>query len=99
MEGLLLCGSAVRREIPQGLQPGQKEIGAAFHAGESRQSLDRLSNRAPGNLELERPVVIADDGIALVAELVKIRIVRPDVLRELELTDEARADHEGRDAA
>ena len=41
----------------------------------------------------------ADDRVALVAKLVEVPIVYPDVLRELELPDEARADDEGGDAA
>ena len=44
-------------------------------------------------------MVIADDRVALVAELVEILVVDPDILRELELADKARADDEGRDAA
>ena len=41
----------------------------------------------------------ADDGIAFVAEFVEVPVVYPDVLRELELADEARADDEGGDPA
>ena len=47
----------------------------------------------------KRAVLCADDRVALVAELVKIPIVHPDILRKLELADEACADHERRDAA
>ena len=42
---------------------------------------------------------MADDRVALVAELVKILVVGPDILGKLELADEARADHERCDAA
>ena len=42
---------------------------------------------------------MADDRVAFIAEFVKTPIVGPDILRELELADEARADHERRDTA
>jgi hypothetical protein len=41
----------------------------------------------------------ADHWIVLIAELVEIRVVYPNVLNELELADETRADHERRVAA
>ena len=43
--------------------------------------------------------MVADDRVALVAELVEILVVDPDVLGELELAHEAGADDEGGDAA
>ena len=47
----------------------------------------------------KRAVLRADDRIALVAEVLERRIVHPDVHRELELADQARAPDEGGDAS
>src|SRR5262249_48316551 len=44
-------------------------------------------------------VLRANDWIAFVAKFMEIAVVGPDILREFKLTDQARADHEGRDAA
>ena len=41
----------------------------------------------------------ADDRVPFVAQLVEVPVVDPDVLRELELADKARADDEGGDPA
>ena len=47
-----------------------------------------------GNLVLQGSVLRPDDRIALVPQLVKVLVVDPHVLGELELTDETGADHE-----
>src|SRR5262249_15753830 len=60
---------------------------------------DLFPDRALGNLVFERAVLISDDRIALVAELVEVLVVRPHVLRELELADEARAADESSNPA
>src|ERR1700730_10389498 len=86
------------REVSKRLDAGEKEIGAASHAGEGRQAGDFLSDWALGDFVFERAVLSADDRVAFVAELVKIPVVRPNVLRELELSNEARADYEIFDA-
>src|SRR5690348_6689071 len=85
--------------MPQALQAWQEEILAAAAGRKRGQPLDRLAHRPLRNLVLEGAVVRADERIALVAELVKIPIVDPDVLRELELPHEARADDERGDTA
>src|SRR5262245_49973766 len=99
MGSLLLCGTAERRQVSQCLQSGKKEVGTALHRREGRQSFDRLADRSLGNLVFERAVLISDDRVALVAELVKVLVVCPDVLRELELADEARTANESGDSA
>ena len=50
------------------------------------------------NLEFQRSIMIAADRIALIAEFMEIAVVDPDILSELELADQAGADHERRDA-
>src|SRR6478609_996006 len=86
-------------EVSKRLDPGEKEVGAASYGGEGRQAGDFFADWALGDFVFERAVLIADDRVAFVAELVKIPVVRPNVLRELELSNEARADHECCDAA
>src|ERR1700722_1168334 len=81
------------------LEAREKEIRAASQRGEGRQANDLLANGPLGNLELERSVVRANDRVALVAKLVEVPIIYPDVLRELELPDEACANDEGGDPA
>ncbi len=87
------------REVSKRLDAGQEEVGAASDGGEGRQPCDLLPDRPLRDLEFQRAVLLADDRIALVAEFVEIPVIDPHVLRELELADEARADHEGRDPA
>ena len=52
-----------------------------------------------GNLVFERAVLVANERVSFVAELVKVLVVRPHALREFILSDKARANHEGGDAA
>ena len=86
-------------EISQRLEAGQEKVGAAPHGRECRQAGDLLADRPLRDLVFQRAVLVADDRVALVAELVEIPVVHPHVLRELELADQARADHERGDAA
>ena len=86
------------REVSKRLDAREEEVGAASHGGEGRQAGDFFADRALGDFVFERAVLSANDRVAFVAELVKVPVVCPDVLRELELADEARADHESGDA-
>src|SRR5262249_42617259 len=99
MGSLFLCGTAERRQILQRLETGPGKVGPPLHRREGLQSFDRLADRSLGNFVFERAVLISDDRVALVAELVKVLVVRPDVLSELELADEARAANESGDPA
>ncbi len=86
-------------EVSKRLDAGEKEVGAASHGGEGRQAGDFFANWALGDFVFERAVLSADDRVAFVAELVKVPVIRPNVLRELKLSNEARADYECCDAA
>src|SRR6202040_846297 len=86
------------REVSKGLDTREEEVGAAPHGGEGGQTGDFLSDRAFGDFVFERAILVADYRVAFVAELVKVPVVCPYVLCELELADEARADHESGDA-
>ena len=55
------------------------------------------SDRAPRDCEVIGAILGADEGITLIAKLVEIWVICPNVLRELELADEAGAYHERRD--
>src|SRR3984893_14564260 len=87
------------REVSKRLDAGEKEVGAASHGGEGRQAGDFFAEWGLGVFVFEGGVLSADDRVAFVTEIVKIPVVRPNVLRELELSNEARADHECCDAA
>src|SRR5262245_22718300 len=87
------------REVSKRLDAGQEEVGSASYGREGRQTGDLFPDRALRDLVLQRAVMVADDRISLIAELVETLVVGPDVLGELELADETRADHEGGDPA
>src|SRR5262249_39819818 len=86
--------SAQGCEPAQRLEPRQKEVGTPAKRREGRQASNLPANGALRDLEFERSVVSSSEGVALVSELVEVTIVHPDVLRELKLPDEARADDE-----
>src|SRR5271163_3887851 len=87
------------REIAERLQAGKEEVCAAPDCREGWQARDLLANWTLGHFEFQRAVLVADDRIAFVSEFVKVPVVRPDILRELELPDKAAADHKGRDSS
>ena len=77
----------------------KEEVGTALYGRESGQALYPLTDRALWNGKIKRAILCADHRIVLIAELVEIRVVCPNILNELELADETCADHERRDAA
>ena len=81
------------------LMPGQEEVRPARQGGERRQPFVDLADRPLGDLEVQCAVLGSADRVVLVAEFVEGAVVDPDVLRELELTDQAGADDERGDAA
>src|SRR6516165_5979269 len=87
-----------RSEVAERFDTGEEKVGATPHSGEGWQSGDFLADRTLGNFKFECTVLVADDRITFVAEFVKVTVVSPNILRELELTDQARADHKSGDA-
>ena len=79
--------------------PGRKKYAPPLSVVKAGRPTIFLRMGRLGIFKLERSVVRADDRVALIAQLVKVPIIYPDVLRELELPDEARADDEGGDPA
>src|SRR5690242_8446357 len=92
------CGAPLtaikRRKVSKRLEAREEKIGAAFQSGEGRQAGDFLPDRTLRNFKFERAVLSTDDWVVLVRELVKVPVVYPNVLREFELPNEARTDHE-----
>jgi hypothetical protein len=74
-----------------------EKICAALHGRKSWKALYLPSDRAPRDCEVIGAILGADEGITLIAKLVEIWVICPNVLRELELADEAGAYHERRD--
>src|SRR5215468_9227803 len=90
---------ALRCEPAQRLQSWQEEVCSAAHGRKGRKARDLAANRPLWNLEFECPVLSADDRIPLIPELMEVPVVDPNVLRELKLPNETRADYECRDSA
>src|SRR3954447_6294496 len=90
---------ALAGQVAERLEPRQEEIRSTPDGRERRDPGDPLFYRSLRDLELECTVLRADDRIALVAELVKGLVIDPHVLRELELANQARTDHERGDPA
>ena len=77
----------------QRFDTGEEKVGTTPDGSEGRQSGDFLADWTLGNFKFECTILVADDRITFIAEFVKVTVVRPDILRELELADQARADH------
>src|SRR3954453_10189637 len=78
---------------------GKKEVRPTPNRGERGQTLVPFANGAFRNCHIERAVVIADDRVALVVQILELRIVDPDVHRKFKLANQTRAADEGGDAA
>src|SRR5215207_452899 len=86
-------------QIPQRLEPREKEVGPTPNSRERRQTSDAFPDWALGNLVLQCAILCPDDRIALIRQLVKVFVVDPHILSELELADETGADHERCDSS
>src|SRR5206468_4985577 len=86
-------------KVSKRLEARQKEVSPAPNIRECRKTGDFLPNRALRDFVFQGTVLVAADRITLVAQFVKVPVVHPNVLRELELSNETRADNEGGDAA
>src|SRR5204863_911337 len=82
-------------EVTECLEARQEKVRTTTNRRECRQALDRLADRPFRNLEFQCAVLVADDRVALVAEFVKVAVVRPHVLGKLVLPDETGAPNEG----
>ena len=83
-----------RSEVPQCLNSGKEEISTALERREGWQAGYFSADRTFGDSEVESTVLISDKWVSFVAEFVKIRVIDPDILRELKLAYEARAENE-----
>src|SRR6185312_2602460 len=95
----LRARSRAARQEAQSADAGKEEVRAAAHCRKRRQAGQLPAHRPFGHRQVECAVLRADDRVTLVPELVKTRVVRPHVLRELELTHQACAPDECGNAA
>jgi len=72
-------------EVAERFDTGKEKIGASLDGSEGRQSGDFLADGTLGNFKFKCSVLAADDRIAFIAEFVKVTVVCPYVLGELEL--------------
>src|SRR5690348_18321697 len=77
----------------------QKEVSPAAYRCESRQASDLFSNGPFGDAYVKCAVLSPEDGIALVPQLMKIRIIRPHIHRKLKLTNQTCATDKRRDSS
>src|SRR5262245_53905466 len=79
------------REIPKRLDSGQEEISTASYGRKRWYSLYLPLDGPLRNRNIVRTVLRAEDWIALVSQLVEIRIIGPDIHGKFKLTHEAGA--------
>src|SRR5258706_11214810 len=87
------------RQVSECPDAWQKEVSPASYRGESRQASDLFPNGPFGDGHIKRAVLGPEDGIALVPQLMKIRIIRPHIHRKLKLADKACATDERGDSS
>src|SRR5207302_4492372 len=90
--------SLKRSQVPQCLDSGKEKISAALERREGWQAGYFSADRTFGDSEVESTVLISDKWVSFVAEFVKIRVIDPDILRELKLPYEACTKYECRDS-
>ena len=78
-----------RSQVPQCLNSGKEKISAALERREGWQAGYFSADRTFGDSEVETTVLSSNKWVSFVPEFVKIRVVDPDILRELELSHEA----------
>src|SRR4051794_2488827 len=83
------------REIAEGPDAREEEVGAACQGREGRQADDLPPYGPLRDGEVIAAVLGADERVALVPKLMELWVVDPHVLQEFELTDQARAPDEG----
>ena len=87
-----------RSEVPQCLNSGKEKIGAALERREGWQAGYFSADRTFGDSEVETTILISDKWVSFAAEFVKIRVIDPDILRELKLSYEACTKNERRNS-
>src|SRR5436190_23301289 len=85
------------REISEGPDAREEEVGAAFQGRKGRQTDDLPPYGPLRDGEVVAAVLVADERVAFVPKLLELRVVDPYVLQKLELAHQARAPHEGGD--
>ena len=95
MENLQLTTVSQRREVTESPYARQKEIGTTADRGKSWKSLDLLANGSLRDRHVKLAILCAEDGIALVSQFMKVRVVGPHIHRKFKLANETRATHEG----
>src|SRR6476620_8189227 len=74
----------------------QEKIRTTADRGKSCQPADLFPNGALRNGHVKGAILGAENGVALVSQFMKVRIVCPYIHVKFELTDKTRAAHEGR---
>jgi hypothetical protein len=88
--GVNLAGES--GQVLKRLNTWKEEVGAAPYGRKSGQALYLSSDWSLRNCKVKCAILGTDHRIMLIAQLVKIRIVCPNVLHKLELADEACTD-------
>src|SRR5262245_22082594 len=83
-----------RRQITERLDAGEEKIRTSLDRGEGRHTRYLLADRPLRHREIECAVLVADERVSFVAQLVKIPIIDPDILRKLKLPHEACTENE-----
>src|SRR5438876_8275623 len=87
-----------RSQVPQCLNSGKEKISAALERREGWQAGYFSADRTFGDSEVKSTILISDKWVSLIAEFVKIRVIDPDILRELKLPYEACTENECRNS-
>src|ERR1700757_1860552 len=95
---LMVSPAGERGQVSEAVETGKKKVCPAGEGGEGRQPFENLANRTLGDLVFQCAVLCSADRIALVSQFVKVAVVDPHVLCELELAHQAGADDERGDA-
>src|SRR5689334_7414173 len=78
-----------RGEVFQCRNSGKEKVSAALQCREGWQASYFSTDRTFGDSEVERTVLISYQWVSFITEFVKIRVIDPDILRELKLPYEA----------
>src|ERR1700761_8843594 len=88
---LMVSPLGERGQVSEAVEPRKKKVCSAGECGEGRQPLENRADRTLGNLVFQCAILRSADRIALVLQFVKVAVVDPHILCELELADQAGA--------